>query len=83
MSKTTAQIVREAKQKQSIMYDAERLIRCWNKRDRHPPYSNRWIRWDKRASRKIERLSRKLERCGLYQADWFVRLYKQQMSQRQ
>ena len=83
MNKRATEIVREAKQRQRITQDAERLTRCWNKRDRHPPYSKKWVRWDRRASRRIERLSRKLERCELYQADWFVRLYQQQTAERQ
>lgn len=52
-----------------------RLIRRWRKRDNYAPYSSKWLKWDRRCNRRIEKLSRRLERYGLYTSDWHIVLY--------
>ena len=51
------------------------LATLWLKRDRKIPYSKKWLRFDKRLNRNIEKASRRFEKAGCYLADWYVRAY--------
>jgi len=73
----------QEKQRLRAMKLCQKLFRFWTRRDGYAVNSKRWNKWDRRANRRIARISKKLIKYQLYSPDWFMRLYHHYLQDKQ